>query len=67
MEDFLTVREVAQILRVSDSTIRNYIKQGLIKAIKLGNNRRATVRVPKSEVEKFYGASSTEEIQSEEE
>ena len=54
MEDFLTVKEVANILRVSESTIRNYIKQDIIKAIKFGSNRRATVRIPKSEVEKFY-------------
>lgn len=55
MEEFLTVKEVAQILRVSESTVRNYIKQGIIKAIKFGKNRRATVRVPKSEIEKLFG------------
>ncbi len=64
MEDFLTVKEVANILRVSESTVRNYIKQGIIKAIKFGSNRRATVRIPKTEVEKFY---SMDEAQEEEE
>jgi|ETNvirenome_6_85_1030632.scaffolds.fasta_scaffold26510_4 excisionase family DNA binding protein len=64
MEDFMTVKEVANILRVSESTVRNYIKQGIIKAIKFGSNRRATVRIPKTEVEKFY---SMDEAQDEEE
>jgi len=60
----MTVKEVANILRVSESTVRNYIKQGIIKAIKFGSNRRATVRIPKTEVEKFY---SMDEAQDEEE
>ncbi len=65
MEDFLTVKEVANILRVSESTIRNYIRQGIIKAIKFGSNRRATVRIPKSEVEKFYTFEDTDTTEEE--
>jgi len=53
-QQFYTVAEVAELLRVSESTIRNYIRRGYIKAIKFGMERRATVRIPKSEIESLY-------------
>lgn len=33
----LSVKEAAQFLKVSDLTVRNYIKRGLITAEKIGN------------------------------
>jgi excisionase family DNA binding protein len=36
-DPYITVQEAAKQLRVSDLTVRNYIKRGLIKARKVGN------------------------------
>tara|TARA_R110002020_G_scaffold405057_3_gene615117 strand:- start:3454 stop:3741 length:288 start_codon:yes stop_codon:yes gene_type:complete len=33
----LSVKEAAQLIKVSELTIRNYIKKGLIKADRIGN------------------------------
>ena len=57
-QEFYTVAEFAQLLRVSESTVRNYIRKGYIKAIKFGTERRATVRIPKSEIEALYHINS---------
>jgi len=35
MNDLLTVAEVAQILRVDDTTVRRWIKQGVLDAVVL--------------------------------
>ena len=64
--EFYTVAEVANLLRVSESTIRNYIKKGFIKAIKFGPERRATVRIPKSEIEGLYSKNLSETKEEEE-
>lgn len=40
MDDFLTVNQVSIILKVHPLTIRRYISQGKLKAIKLGGNVR---------------------------
>ena len=60
-QEFYTVAEFAQLLRVSESTVRNYIRKGYIKAIKFETERRATVRIPKSEIESLYDINSPKE------
>lgn len=47
--ELLTVREVAKRLRVDDTTVRRWIKQGLVEAIELPHkgNRRG-YRIKKS-------------------
>ena len=35
MNDLLTIREVAQALRVDDTTVRRWVKQGLLEAVTL--------------------------------
>ena len=45
----LTVKEVARSLSVSLQTVRNYIKEGKIKAYKLDNE----YRIPEKEYTKF--------------
>jgi excisionase family DNA binding protein len=35
LPEFLTVDEVADVLRVGDDTVRNYIKIGVLPAVKL--------------------------------
>lgn len=37
VEQFITVKDAAVKLKVSQLTVRNYIKRGLIKANKVGN------------------------------
>lgn len=46
----LTIQQVADRLQLSKATVRNRIKDGSLKAIKLGYN---TLRVEESELEKF--------------
>ena len=55
MEKFYTVKEVADLLRVSESSIRNYVQRGIIKAIRIGAGKRATIRIPQSEIEALIG------------
>jgi len=55
-EEYLTTKEVASLLRVSDQTIRSYVKKGMIPAIKFGTSRRSTVRIPKSGLDKFLAS-----------
>ena len=40
LDNFLTVRQVAFILKVHQLTVRRYIKEGKIKAIRVGGNVR---------------------------
>ena len=35
-EEYLTIPEAAEYLQVSDKTVRNYIKRGLLKATTFG-------------------------------
>ena len=50
-EELLTVREVANILRVDETTVRRWIKDGALQAIKLPHDgKRVTHRVKRSTV-----------------
>ena len=53
MEQMLTVNQVADLLQVDAGTVREYIKQGKIKAIKLGR----VWRIKTSEVSYLMGGS----------
>lgn len=54
MEDLLTVREVARRLRVDDTTVRRWIKNGSLEAITLPHRgKRQAYRVKKSTMEKL--------------
>lgn len=46
---FLTVEEVADLLQVHWQTVLNYIKNGKLKALKLGKG----YRIHKSELDQF--------------
>tara|TARA_R100000656_G_C3885399_1_gene115375 strand:- start:58 stop:243 length:186 start_codon:yes stop_codon:yes gene_type:complete len=50
MQDLMTAKEVAGELRVKVSTIRDYIKDGKLKALRLNNK---DFRIAKVELEKF--------------
>ncbi len=42
MNDLLTVKQVAELLQLSETTVRRYIKTGRLEAVRMGRN----VRVP---------------------
>ncbi len=50
-EDFLTVKEFADLIRVNPQTIYRYIKSKRIQAVSLGGHRRC-LRIPRSEIER---------------
>jgi excisionase family DNA binding protein len=53
-EELLTVREVARQLRVDDTTIRRWIKDNILEAIRLPHkNTREAYRIKKSTIEKL--------------
>jgi excisionase family DNA binding protein len=54
--DLLTIREVARILRVDDTTVRRWVKQGILEAITLPHvGTRETYRIKRETVEKILG------------
>ena len=58
MSDLLTVSEVAEILRVDDTTVRRWVKQGVLDAIILPHiNERQGYRIKRETIEKLLGHS----------
>jgi excisionase family DNA binding protein len=54
--DLLTVHEVAQVLRVDDTTVRRWIKTGVLEAISLPHaNKRQAYRIKRSTVDALLG------------
>lgn len=49
LDNFLTVRQVAFILKVHQLTVRRYIKEGKIKAVRVGGN----VRIKESDLQEL--------------
>lgn len=66
MNDLLTVAEVARILRVDDTTVRRWVKQGALEAIVLPHvNERQAYRVRRSTLEQLIGSQiKLEEVKS---
>lgn len=57
MDDtFLTVAEVAKLLKLNEQTIRNWIDRGELAAVRLGPRR---VRIRRSELDRFITAGET--------
>jgi excisionase family DNA binding protein len=53
MEDLLTVSEVARILRVDDTTVRRWVKQGALEAVVLPHaNARQSYRIKRETLNK---------------
>jgi excisionase family DNA binding protein len=56
MSDLLTVSEVAEVLRVDDTTVRRWVKQGALDAIVLPHvNERQAYRIRRETLEKLLG------------
>lgn len=53
VEPMFTVREVANILSLSESTIRNHLKNGSLEHIRLGNTPKAPIRIRESDLRKY--------------
>ena len=54
MSDLLTVSEVARLLRVDDSTVRRWVKQGVLEAIVLPHmNQRQAYRIKRETVDRL--------------
>ena len=51
--EFLNIKEVAKYFKVSEMTIHRWIKKNGLRAYKFGSGKTATLRIAKSEVERF--------------
>jgi excisionase family DNA binding protein len=52
MSELLTVREVAEILHLHETTIRRYIRAGKLASVRIGRN----VRVPRAALDEFMSS-----------
>lgn len=59
MNEYYTVREVSKILRLSSRTVRKYIAQGKIPAVRFTPK---TIRVPKKELLEYMIRASTNQV-----
>lgn len=55
----LTVSEVANILRVDDATVRRWVKQGTLEAVRLPGELRQAYRIKRETLDKVLGQSTT--------
>jgi excisionase family DNA binding protein len=59
MDDLLTVSEVARILRVDDTTVRRWVKQGALEAVTLPHvHERRAYRIKRSTLDRVLGEPS---------
>lgn len=52
-EKMLTPKEAARILRVSDWTVRKYIREGRLTAYRIGNGSRHHLRISRYDLDVF--------------
>lgn len=59
MSELLTVSEVAKTLRVDDTTVRRWVKQGTLEAVVLPHvGDRQAYRIKRETLEKVLGGQS---------
>ena len=57
MSELLTVSEVARILRVDDTTVRRWVKQGALEAVVLPHvNARQAYRIKRETLDRVLGS-----------
>jgi excisionase family DNA binding protein len=54
-DEFLTVAEVAELLRLNQQTVRNWIDQGSLPAVRVGRR----VRIRRSDLERVLAEGAT--------
>jgi len=60
MNELLTVSEVADILRVDDTTVRRWVKQGILEAVTLPHvNVRQSYRIKRETLNRVLGEEQT--------
>jgi excisionase family DNA binding protein len=52
-DEFWTVQEVAQSLRVDPETVRRWIRSGHLKASRVGSSPKSPLRIRQSEVDRL--------------
>jgi excisionase family DNA binding protein len=52
-EKWLRPAEVAEQFRVSEESVRRWVRDGELRAIRLGSSPRASMRVPASALDEF--------------
>jgi excisionase family DNA binding protein len=58
-KELLTVSEVADILRVDSTTVRRWVKQGILEAVVLPHaNKRCAYRIKREIVDKLLNTTS---------
>jgi excisionase family DNA binding protein len=61
VNDLLTIQEVADILRVDPTTVRRWVRDGVLDAVALPHrNKRVAYRVKRETVEKLLSESSSQ-------
>jgi excisionase family DNA binding protein len=55
-DEFLTVAEIAELLKVNPQTVRNWIDRGELPAVRVGSRR---VRVRQTDLDAFIDAGTT--------
>jgi excisionase family DNA binding protein len=53
MEQLITIKEAAAIMKVGRTTINRWIKEGKLKKVKIGTGTNGAVRLRRDEVETF--------------
>jgi len=59
---YLSVQDVAKLLRVHEETVRRWIYKGQIPAVRLGKNRRAPYRIKREDVDNFLESTNGGEV-----
>jgi excisionase family DNA binding protein len=52
-ERVYTVKEVASLLKMHEESVRRIVKQGRMKAFRIGNGPRAEIRITESAIREF--------------
>lgn len=59
MPAYLTVDEVAELLKINPQTVRNWIDRGELPAVRVGQRR---VRICQSDLDEFLAAGATAQV-----
>ena len=58
MSEYLRVREAAEILAVSEATVRRMVKTGILQSVRVG---RQSIRIPRASIKTFKGENTERE------